>query len=192
MTETPNPAGTPEGADPSMEDILASIRRILNEEEAPATAESAAETPVDDDVLMLDESMMVSAGEPELEAAVPEPQPEPPAPPRIEPPRPEAEAVMPAYPPVSPPPEFLGFPALTPELVAPETAAAAASSVSSLMRTLAVGRATQVYSGGPTLEDMVRAELRPLLKEWLDIYLPPLVERLVRTEIERVVGRAVP
>jgi cell pole-organizing protein PopZ len=38
---------------------------------------------------------------------------------------------------------------------------------------------------------MVRAELRPLLKAWLDTNLPPLVERLVRTEIERVVGRGV-
>jgi hypothetical protein len=76
--------------------------------------------------------------------------------------------------------------------VAPEAAAAAAFSVGSLVRTLAAGRATQVYTGGPTLEDMVRAELRPLLKEWLDANLPPLVERLVRTEIERVVGRAVP
>ena len=35
----------------------------------------------------------------------------------------------------------------------------------------------------------MREELRPLLKEWLDAHLPPLVERLVRTEIERVVGR---
>ncbi len=76
--------------------------------------------------------------------------------------------------------------------MAPETAAAATSLVGSLVRSLSAGRATQVYSGGPTLEDMVRAELRPLLKEWLDTNLPPLVERLVRTEIERVVGRAVP
>ena len=38
----------------------------------------------------------------------------------------------------------------------------------------------------------MRAELRPMLKEWLDTNLPPLVERLVRAEIERVVGRAVP
>jgi cell pole-organizing protein PopZ len=80
----------------------------------------------------------------------------------------------------------------TDDLVAPEAAAAAASSVGSLMRTLAAGRGTQVYSGGPTLEDMVRAELRPMLKEWLDANLPPVVERLVRAEIERVVGRAVP
>ena len=38
----------------------------------------------------------------------------------------------------------------------------------------------------------MRDELRPLLKEWLDDNLPPMVERLVRAEIERVVGRAVP
>jgi cell pole-organizing protein PopZ len=30
------------------------------------------------------------------------------------------------------------------------------------------------------------------LKEWLDNHLPPLVERLVRAEIERVVNRALP
>jgi len=77
-------------------------------------------------------------------------------------------------------------------LVAPEAAAAAASSVGSLVRTLAAERYTQVHSGGPTIEDLVREEIRPLLKDWLDAHLPSLVERLVRAEIERVVGRAVP
>jgi hypothetical protein len=37
-----------------------------------------------------------------------------------------------------------------------------------------------------TLEDLVSEMLRPLLKAWLDVNLPPLVERLVREEIERV------
>ena len=41
-------------------------------------------------------------------------------------------------------------------LVAPEAAAAAASSVGSLVRTLAAERSMQVYSGGPTIEDIVR------------------------------------
>ena len=81
---------------------------------------------------------------------------------------------------------------MSPSLVAPEAAAAAASSVGSLVRTLAAERMTQVRSGGPTIEDIVREEMRPLLKAWLDANLPPLVERLVRAEIERVVGRAVP
>ena len=54
----------------------------------------------------------------------------------------------------------------------------------------AAERQAPVYRSGPSIEDVVREELRPLLKAWLDQHLPPLVERLVRTEIERVVGRA--
>ena len=37
-----------------------------------------------------------------------------------------------------------------------------------------------------TLEDLVKEMLRPMLKSWLDDNLPGLVERIVRTEIERV------
>lgn len=37
-----------------------------------------------------------------------------------------------------------------------------------------------------TLEDLVQDMLKPILKDWLDANLPPLVERLVREEIERV------
>ena len=41
-----------------------------------------------------------------------------------------------------------------------------------------------------TLEEIVREMLRPLLQAWLDDHLPGLVERLVREEIARVVGEA--
>jgi uncharacterized protein len=41
-----------------------------------------------------------------------------------------------------------------------------------------------------TLEDVVREMLRPLLQTWLDEHLPGIVERLVRDEIARVVGEA--
>ena len=167
-TQTP-PASPPPGGDPSMEDILASIRRILSDDEAPAgsgaPSASVQEQPqaegANNDVLVLDPTMMVS--DPAREA---EPLPEEPAPGAT---APEAPAT----------------------LVAPEAAAAAAVSVSSLVRTL-TDRAVQVRSGGPTVEDIVREELRPLLKSWLDANLPSLVERLVRAEIERVVGRVVP
>jgi uncharacterized protein len=37
-----------------------------------------------------------------------------------------------------------------------------------------------------TLEHLVGEMMRPMLKSWLDDNLPPLVERLVRTEIERL------
>jgi len=157
----------PPGGDPSMEDILASIRRILSEEEQPAdpkAGDDAAPAP-EDDVLVLESSMMVAdpvvpTQEEPVVVAVPEP-------------------AKPAT-------------ADTAGLVGPETARAAAASVAGLVAHLASERGTQVYRGGPTIEDLMRAELRPLLKEWLDTHLPPMVERLVRVEIERVVGRALP
>jgi uncharacterized protein len=183
MANEPPASPAPDAADPSMEEILASIRRILNEDEPHAVPVDAVDTTSpDDDVLVLDHSMMVRIPEPQ-----PALDPEPEAAPHAEAPEPEMEAST------SPPPaEPNEQPVAIFDLVAPEAAAAAASSVGSLMRTLAAGRATQVYAGGPTLEDLVRTELRPLLKDWLDANLPPMVERLVRAEIERVVGRGVP
>jgi cell pole-organizing protein PopZ len=44
--------------------------------------------------------------------------------------------------------------------------------------------------GDRTLEEIVRELLRPLLQTWLDKHLPGIVERLVREEIGRVVGEA--
>jgi cell pole-organizing protein PopZ len=40
--------------------------------------------------------------------------------------------------------------------------------------------------GGRTVEELVSELLRPMLKAWLDDNLPAIVERLVRAEIERV------
>ena len=45
---------------------------------------------------------------------------------------------------------------------------------------------TVLVHNARTLEDLVREMLRPMLKVWLDDNLPGLVERLVRAEIERV------
>jgi hypothetical protein len=45
---------------------------------------------------------------------------------------------------------------------------------------------TVLSSNARTLEDLVREMLRPMLKNWLDDNLPTMVERLVRAEIERV------
>lgn len=45
---------------------------------------------------------------------------------------------------------------------------------------------TILSNNARTLEDLVKEMLRPMLKGWLDENLPPLVERLVRQEIERV------
>lgn len=43
--------------------------------------------------------------------------------------------------------------------------------------------------GENTLEGLVREMLRPMMKEWLDQKLPVLVERLVEKEIARITGR---
>jgi cell pole-organizing protein PopZ len=45
---------------------------------------------------------------------------------------------------------------------------------------------TVLTQNARTLEDLVTELLKPMLKGWLDEQLPPLVERLVRAEIERV------
>jgi uncharacterized protein len=38
----------------------------------------------------------------------------------------------------------------------------------------------------PTLEDVIRDTLRPMLKSWRDENLPGVTERIVQAEIERV------
>ena len=196
----PPPAADP-ATDPSMEDILASIRRILNEDEAPKPAPEPHEPghTRDDGVLVLDSSMMVPEpprDTPPRDAPQPKPSAERPAimehPVVTESDPPVSRALPQQQPaPVATPPGKPPAPS-NPLLVAPEAAAAAGASVDTLMRTLASERNSAVQRGGPTIEDLVRSELRPLLKDWLDNHLPPLVERLVRAEIERVVGRMAP
>jgi len=210
-------AGTAQ--DPSMEEILASIRRILSEDESSAAhaepaphadhghdagaIETEAAAPADD-ILDLDPGMLVTP-EPAM-AVAPAPAPAARDPfddlPDPPPPAPEPAAALPTEitpshdatdamePDLNAPfAEPLMDHHAAPHLVAPEAAAAAAESVGSLVRTLAAERATAVHRGGPTIEDLVREEVRPLLKDWLDTHLPPMVERLVRAEIERVVSR---
>ncbi len=65
------------------------------------------------------------------------------------------------------------------QLLSPAADAAVTASFGDLATTLLSGQAR-------TLEDLVKDMLRPMLKAWLDTNLPPLVERLVRDEIERV------
>ncbi|NDG04002.1 MAG: DUF2497 domain-containing protein, partial [Alphaproteobacteria bacterium] len=49
--------------------------------------------------------------------------------------------------------------------------------------------ATYLGNGQKTLEDMVMEQLRPMLRSWLDDNLPPMVERLVEREIQRISRR---
>ena len=46
-----------------------------------------------------------------------------------------------------------------------------------------------VRQGETSLEGMVRDMLRPMLAQWLDANLPEMVERLVKAEIARIAGK---
>lgn len=67
----------------------------------------------------------------------------------------------------------------TEELLSPTANQAVHSAFNNLAGTI-------LSNNARTLEDLVKEMLRPMLKSWLDENLPPMVERLVRQEIERV------
>lgn len=51
-------------------------------------------------------------------------------------------------------------------------------------------RAVDPSIGARTIEDLVKEVMRPMIREWLDDNLPALVERLVSREIERLTREA--
>ena len=181
-----------------MEDIFADIRRTLAEEEvpparAPSWEESTETAPfghpasMNNNVVVLDNSMMVTATTSAPAAANSPPlEPAPVMAPVVV--APVVVAPVVATPVVATP--VIAAPAKA-DLVAPETADAAAQAVGKLMRTMTTERSMRVGNAGPTVEDIVRDTVRLLVKEWLDAKLPNIVERLVRVEIERLVERAV-
>lgn len=184
--------------EPSMEEILASIRRIISEdgdEEAVADAEveaapsgpKAVETPLEEpepDPEPEPEFAAVEAEEPvAAEVAAPEPALEEAAPPEddfaaVEADEDDADDVL--------------------ELtdVAPDTGQAdpivshmTEAATSEHLKALS-GLMVRSYPGSEnTLEGLVREMLKPMLREWLDSNLPTLVEQLVNREIARIAGR---
>jgi hypothetical protein len=155
--------------EPSMEEILASIRRIISEdEEEPAPKPALRAEPA--------------------RAAAPEPaRPEPLRPPQ------RAATVQPAP---KPEPTFatediemikknVSEAAGDDDgIIAEQTAAAASKAFMSLSQTV------QVSDGrGRTLEDMVIEMLRPMIKDWLDQNLATIVEEKVEEEVQRVARR---
>ncbi len=153
-----------------MDEILASIRRILAEDDATVVVRPPARPRAAGDVLELTEALNddgsvrhiapIAPVTPEIAAPVLSDG-------RIEPaaPRPDAAGASPE-----------------PRLVSDAAAEAVASSFARL------AEISQVEGGDRSLDDLVRATLRPMLQAWLDENLPGLVERLVRAEISRVVG----
>lgn len=77
-------------------------------------------------------------------------------------------------------------------LMGAKTIAAAEHSLQELQsafstRGQAIPSDTVISSGsGMTIEDMVRTEVRSMVRTWMDAHLPSLVEILVRAEIARL------
>ena len=189
-----------------MEEILASIRRIISEDDAPAETGPVAvapqpapephpepvvfssalmdETPSmeephasDEDVLELTEAYQAPAAESlgDLDISSADPFP--------------AESVFAVAPPT---PEY--SPSPVPEhdsLVGDSAAASAASAFAGFASTLRKPDLMEPQTAsGPTVDELARSLLRPLLKEWLDTNLPAIVEAQVRKEVERIARSA--
>ncbi|NBB50937.1 DUF2497 domain-containing protein [Rhizobium sp. CRIBSB] len=183
--------------EPTMEEILASIRRIISEDDAPAeTAPAPAPVPeavaapapapvpapvvtapVEDDVLELTDRYEAPSAETigDLDVSTPE---EPMA---YSPPEPEPFPMVHA----APEPD-------TEALVGDTAAASAASAFAGLTAALRKPDPVEVPTGGvgPTIDDLARALLKPMLKDWLDENLPGIVDAAVRKEVERIARSA--
>jgi cell pole-organizing protein PopZ len=170
-------------AEPSMEEILSSIKRIIAEEGDGAMAAARArrqtrpapaplpEPDQYDDEEILELSDQVAA---EAEAA---PEPEPAPEPHFTPsePAPVAAAPVAASAPAAP----------VSSLLSQRTAEATRGPLDALSRMVVKPE----IAGSDTLEGMVREMIRPMLRDWLDANLPLLVETMVAREISRITGQ---
>jgi len=186
--------------EPSMEEILASIRRIISED-APADEEQVEEVepsapsyeepaPELDDfpsdpepALMMEPPQVDDEPEPVYVA----PPPPPPPPPRedvmdltniiAEPPRPMGESFI-----------DLNRPVMAHQRLVSDSPAMSSSEYFARLAIIAQERGQ--LGGSITVEEMSRELMRPMLQSWLDENLPGIVERLVQREIERIVRKA--
>ena len=189
-----------------MEEILASIRRIISEDDAPAETAPVAvapqpapepdpepavfssalmdETPSmeephasEEDVLELTEAYEAPAAESlgDLDISSADPFP--------------AESVFAV---AAPAPEYSPSPVQDHDsLVGDSAAASAASAFAGFASTLRKPDPMEPQTAsGPTVDELARSLLRPLLKEWLDTNLPAIVEAQVRKEVERIARSA--
>jgi len=187
--------------DPSMDDILASIRKIISDDEARAQVSGGATAPAAgkrDDVLLLTDLV-----EEPPEEMPPAPEPTP-LPQRIDPvsagemPQPTVPPLDPIEPaPIITPVDPVEAPVKQPTdtLIEAGAAGVAASAFDRLSQAVQESVPTPAAQepgpavGGRNLEDIVKDMLRPMLKEWLDRNLPPMVERYVEREIVRLTRR---
>jgi uncharacterized protein len=163
--------------EPSMEEILASIRNIIADEREsaksgapkPAPQRAAAPAAGPQIVYSKDDCLPQRIASDPPQRAQPAPASDANAPKVVwrqpQPADPESAADAP--------------PRDEEPLLSPEANEAVISSFEALSANLAL-RSAELADG------LVREMLRPMLKQWLDENLPTVVERLVRAEIERI------
>jgi cell pole-organizing protein PopZ len=167
--------------EPSMEDILSSIKRIIAEEgdaaaanrpRRPARAAAPAAVSADDDeILELNEPAPSEAIRPEPRRA--------PQPIQRETPRVDLRDVA---------PEAVPQPAPADSILSQTTAEATRGPLEALSRMVVKPEAAPAALpvGETSLEGMVREMIRPMLRDWLDANLPRMVEEMVQREISRI------
>lgn len=181
--------------EPSMEDILASIKRIIADdsqaaEEAISHVEQVANT---------GESTRFGSGPLHLVNEVPADSP-PPSEEILELTQPVEPAESAAQPQTDSRSESASVETERPveafvsrNVTQPANPILSEDATSASRQSLAALSALLVKSdsepGENTLEGLVREMLRPMMKDWLDQKLPELVERLVEKEIARITGR---
>ena len=181
--------------EPTMEEILASIRRIISEDEpaaeAPAAAAPAALHVVEPEPVHAPEPEPAPMAAEEHEDILELTDPVVEAPPAVET---HGDIEISTAPEPAPAPAPVRAP--EPVMVAARTydheplvgdavSDAAASAFGRLSQRIAMP------ADGTTLEDVVRELLKPLLKSWLDEHLRAIVEAKVEEEVERVRRRQV-
>jgi cell pole-organizing protein PopZ len=193
-----------------MEEILASIRRIIADDDrakpqakAPEPPPAPPPAPPPQIVAPPPAPPIETVKQDEIDAMMAKPEPIPQPEPATDildlteqmtapPPAPEgfrtidgeSDLVFEEAPPPAPPPApEPPRPMAPPAYERPLVSSATSAAVDSAFNTLAH---TVLVQNARTLEDLVREMLRPMLKTWLDDNLPGMVERLVRAEIERV------
>jgi cell pole-organizing protein PopZ len=187
-------------SEPSMEEIIASISRVIAEDRLSGNPRAEEEqrggkvtpsSPVESDILELtqvveeDGSLRRITPRSAAEVAPSE------KPAKVSEPRPAdtVTQIEPHGPATNEPTLGSGRERIV-STAASGAAAAAFAQLGSLPRERR--REGELPLGGAerTLEDMIREMLRPMLQSWLDEHLPVIVERLVREEIARVVGES--
>lgn len=175
--------------EPSMEEILASIKRIIADD---GLAGNTRLRPRADATEQTSPEPVLELTEPAAEPVRVEPTPAPPPPAAAAAPSEAHASVLAPAPIGSPwaaPVASAPMPVHAPlaeasTLVSDDAAVASRHSLSALSS--AVARAP---ASDNSVEGLVRELLRPMLKEWLDARLPEIVESLVAREIARITGK---